>query len=84
MQGFIQGRGGEGGAWNFPATPEILKLNIIIIVLSQVLINPIVHFWLHHTAHYTEKIPYSGKFWRALNLAKWLYFDIGEILIWRF
>ena len=26
----------------------------------------------------TQIIPYSGKIWRALNLAKWLYFDIGE------
>ena len=24
-------------------------------------------------------IPYSRKIWQALNLAKWLYFDIGEI-----
>ena len=24
-------------------------------------------------------IPYSRKIWWALNLAKWLYFDIGEI-----
>ena len=25
------------------------------------------------------EVPYSGKFWRPSNLAKWLYFDIGEI-----
>ena len=24
-------------------------------------------------------VPYSGKIWWALNLAKWLYFDIGKI-----
>ena len=37
---------------------------------------------LSATASYVDdalEIPYSGKIWRALNLAKWLCFDTGEI-----
>ena len=29
-------------------------------------------------------LPYSGKHWRALNLAKWPQDGIGEFKIWRF
>ena len=39
VQGFIQRRG--GGPWNSPP-PEILKLSMVIIVLSQVLNNNLV------------------------------------------
>ena len=42
------------------------------------MMNPV----LSATAGYVDdalEIPYSGKIWRALNLAKWLCFDTGEI-----
>ena len=36
------GGGGGGGGWNFPPSPEILKLSMVINVLSQVLNNNLV------------------------------------------
>ena len=46
----------KGRGLEFPRHPRNLEIEYYYYCFVTVLINPIVHFWLHHTAHCAEKI----------------------------